>query len=84
MKTFRSVIADALVEARDEGVIRQDQGLAELGARLAVILSRRLRQEGYGIHDAAKCVRPVHEELGRPMTADEAKAFGITLPIEQA
>lgn len=85
MKTFRQVVADALVDVRDEGVLRADQNLATLRTGLALHLKARLEEEGYRIHAVGGCVRvpPSARELGREATTEERIVMARMLEAEK-
>lgn len=78
--TFRAVVERALVEA-----LRKEENPKKLASALALELRDGLRAEGYSIHRRGECVHPrgpKPSEIGRPMTEEEALAFGISLVPE--
>lgn len=83
--TLREVVAVALSEAwieteatRGKRKAREDELPVDTSI-LARLVQSGLKAAGYSIHRSGECVHPRmrRDELGRPMTPEEARALGI-------
>lgn len=78
VKTFRGIVREALeaLEPRTTAA-----GITPYDADdLAQLIEYGLRAEGIRLHDSEKCIRlsPAINDLGRPITAGELKAHGLS------